>query len=346
MSRAKRAKKKASYIAVYIGLFFVFIILGAVIFPTDPETNTTKISGWYMFITLAVPAAAVFAIDRIQKKRDGQIGGLISSIHYEATAANKSRTIHDFLAHYDRMMEKLEQAKALDGKVTVTNGNVAPDYWRLKNEFQKHLHDAIDRSGDEVIKESKGLYKYDRDHVRESVLRYRTDIDLCKDRADAATVAFAEAKYRYVCGECKMLDLATHTFPTASAGQRPSHEVSEIKETDGMDGHDFEYWCADLLRQVGYQNVEVTRGSGDQGVDITAEKGGVHYAVQCKCYASPLGNTPVQEVFAGKEMYGCQVAVVMTNSTFTDGARELAKKTRVLLWDRGSLAEMLNAAKV
>lgn len=342
MSRVKRVKKKASYVAIYVGLFFVFIILGAIIFPTDPKTNTTKISGWYMFITFAVPAAAVFAINRVQKKRDGQIGDLISSIHYEATAANKSRTIHDFLAHYDRMMAKMEQAKALDGKVTVTNGNVAPDYWRLKNEFQKHLHDAIDRSGNEVVKESKGLYKYDRDHVRESVLRYRADIELCKERADAATVAFAEAKYRYVCGECKMLDLATNTFQTASAGQRPSHEVSELKETDGMDGHDFEYWCADLLRQVGYQNVEVTRGSGDQGVDITDEKGGVHYAVQCKCYASPLGNTPVQEVFAGKEMYGCQVAVVMTNSTFTDGARELAKKTRVLLWDRGALQNMLN----
>ena len=342
MSRVKRVKKKASYVAIYVGLFFVFIILGAIIFPTDPETNTTKISGWYMFITFAVPAAAVFAINRVQKKRDGQIGDLISSIHYEVTAANKSRTIHDFLAHYDRMMAKMEQAKALDGKVTVTNGNVAPDYWRLKNEFQKHLHDAIDRSGNEVVKESKGLYKYDRDHVRESVLHYRADIELCKERADSETVAFAEAKYRYVCGECKMLDLATHTIQTESAGQRPSHEVSELKETDGMDGHDFEYWCADLLRQVGYQNVEVTRGSGDQGVDITAEKGGVHYAVQCKCYASPLGNTPVQEVFAGKEMYGCQVAVVMTNSTFTEGARELAKKTRVLLWDRGALQNMLN----
>lgn len=346
MSRSKRAKKKASYVAIYIGLFFVFIILGAIIFPTDPETNTTEISVWYMFITISVPAAAVFAIDRIQKKRDGQIGDLISSVHYEVTAANKSRTIHDFLTHYDRMMVKLEQAKALDGKVTVTNGNVAPDYWRLKNEFQTHLHDAIDRSGDEVIGESKGLYKYDRDHVRQSVLQYRADIDMCKERADVATSDFAEAKYRYVCGECKMLDLATPTATTTSAGLEPLREAGGIEETDGMDGHDFEYWCADLLRQAGYQNVEVTRGSGDQGVDITAEKGGVHYAVQCKCYASPLGNKPVQEVFAGKEMYGCQVAVVMTNSTFTDGARELAEKTRVLLWDRGSLAEMLNAAKV
>lgn len=117
--------------------------------------------------------------------------------------------------------------------------------------------------------------------------------------------------------------------------------VGKIEETSGMDGHDFEQWCANLLRKNGFTDVSVTQGSGDQGVDVVAVKDGVHYAIQCKCYASPLGNTPVQEVFAGKEMYGCQVGVVMTNNYFTQGAKALAEKTRVLLWDRDTLASML-----
>ena len=61
---------------------------------------------------------------------------------------------------------------------------------------------------------------------------------------------------------------------------------------DSMEGHDFEYWCADLLRKNGYENVEVTPGSGDQGIDVLAEKDGIKYAIQCKCYSKDLGNTP------------------------------------------------------
>lgn len=112
-----------------------------------------------------------------------------------------------------------------------------------------------------------------------------------------------------------------------------------------MDGHTFEHWCADLLVKNGFTDITVTQASGDQGVDILAVKDGIHYAIQCKCYASDLGNTPVQEVYAGKEMYGCQVGVVMTNRHFTAGAKQLAEKTRVLLWDRDKLTEMLGLAQ-
>lgn len=109
---------------------------------------------------------------------------------------------------------------------------------------------------------------------------------------------------------------------------------------DNFDGLGFENWCADLLRNNGFINVEVTRASGDQGVDILAEKGEVKYAIQCKCYSSDLGNSPIQEVHAGKSMYNCHVGAVMTNRHFTSGAKELAKATGVLLWDREKLLQM------
>ena len=92
-----------------------------------------------------------------------------------------------------------------------------------------------------------------------------------------------------------------------------------------------------MLRKNEFKNVEVTKGSGDQGVDVLAEKGGIKYAIQCKCYSSDLGNTPIQEVEAGRIFYGCHVGVVMTNRYFTKGAKELAEKTNTLLWDRDFL---------
>lgn len=85
---------------------------------------------------------------------------------------------------------------------------------------------------------------------------------------------------------------------------------------DRMEGHDFEHFCANLLRKLGYEGVKVTPGSGDQGVDVIAVKDGKNYAIQCKRYSQKLGNKPVQEVFAGKTIYGCSVAVVLTNNDF------------------------------
>jgi len=115
----------------------------------------------------------------------------------------------------------------------------------------------------------------------------------------------------------------------------------DITVTDGMDGHDFEYFCANLLINHGFSDVSVTPGSGDQGVDILATKAGIKYAIQCKCYTTPLSNKPIQEVNAGKMYYNCHVGVVMTNSTFTSSAMELAKATNVLLWDRITMQQMM-----
>ena len=102
-----------------------------------------------------------------------------------------------------------------------------------------------------------------------------------------------------------------------------------MSRIDAMDGHEFEHFIATLLRKLDYEKVEVTPGSGDQGVDVLAEKEGVRYAIQCKCYSSDLGNTPVQEVNTGKMVYRCHVGIVVTNRYFTQSAREAAKATGV-----------------
>lgn len=108
----------------------------------------------------------------------------------------------------------------------------------------------------------------------------------------------------------------------------------ELETVDEMDGHAFERWCAILLKKIGFQNVEVTQGSGDQGVDILAIKDGIRYAIQCKCYSCDLGNKPVQEVNTGRAIYHCQIGAVMTNRHFTAGGKEAADATGILLWDR------------
>lgn len=116
----------------------------------------------------------------------------------------------------------------------------------------------------------------------------------------------------------------------------------ELNKVDAMGGHEFENWCAGLLIKNGFSNVKLTPVSGDQGVDILAEKDGIRYAIQCKCYSSDLGNTPIQEVNTGRAIYHCQIGVVMTNRYFTKGAKDAAESTGVLLWDRDKLKRMMD----
>ncbi len=109
---------------------------------------------------------------------------------------------------------------------------------------------------------------------------------------------------------------------------------------DLMEGHEFELYCAELLRKCGFQDVEVTRGSGDYGIDVLAEKDGITYAIQCKCYTAPVGVKAVQEAYAGRDYYDRMVGAVLTNQYFTQPAMEAARKLKILLWDRGYLESM------
>ena len=117
-------------------------------------------------------------------------------------------------------------------------------------------------------------------------------------------------------------------------------------EWDDMEGHEFEYFCADLLKRRGFKDVVVTKGSGDFGIDILAERDGISYGIQCKNYHAPIGVKAVQEVYAGRDYYDCMVGVVMSNQYFTGPAVEAAKKLKIVLWDRGYMEEMMGEADV
>lgn len=133
--------------------------------------------------------------------------------------------------------------------------------------------------------------------------------------------------------------------PSNNRQQEPTSALNRIdmysNQYDYMTGEDFEAYVAMILQQIGFINVQLTKGSGDQGVDILAEKDGMKYAFQCKRYDKPVGNKAVQEVFAGKFFYHCHVAVVVTNNCFTQSAKELANENGVVLWDRDKLNSLI-----
>lgn len=292
---------------------------------------------------LSVGAGAVlFSVSKQKKKKMfAAAQNLIASAQSSAELANGANDINDFLSYYDSLLSETRRLIAYEGRVPFSL-NPSVQYDIFVSNKQWHTRDAIERHYSNAEKLAKTTYRNSRDHVESLCRIFAGEIEENKGEFDEETMAFAVKLRDQLFMDCDVIN----TYSAADSTVRCEGTVPgvDIAETDGMEGHEFESYCADLLRKNGFVNVSVTPGSGDQGVDVIAEKEGVRYAVQCKCYSSALGNTPVQEVCAGKSMYNCHVGVVMTNNYFTAGAKQLAEKNGILLWDRDKLQQMVGGA--
>lgn len=101
----------------------------------------------------------------------------------------------------------------------------------------------------------------------------------------------------------------------------------------------FERRLARMFKHLGY-GVHRIGGSNDHGADLILTKRRKRIAVQAKCYAKPVGNAAIQEVYAAKAYYKCDGAWVVTNSSYTEGARQQAEPCAVRLIDGDELAAM------
>ncbi len=80
--------------------------------------------------------------------------------------------------------------------------------------------------------------------------------------------------------------------------------------------------------------------TGDQGADLIAEAHGRRIVIQCKFHARPIGNKAVQEAFAGLGFHGGDVAVVVSNASYTRSARQLAEANGVILVHHDQLPDL------
>lgn len=112
--------------------------------------------------------------------------------------------------------------------------------------------------------------------------------------------------------------------------------ASTLTDIDLMTGLEFEAFCGKLFEKLGYL-IQFTPSSGDQGIDLIANKNFQTIGIQVKRYSKKVTNTAIQEVAAGIKHYSLQKGLVITNNYFTDSAIELAASNNVILWDRDIL---------
>jgi restriction system protein len=109
-----------------------------------------------------------------------------------------------------------------------------------------------------------------------------------------------------------------------------------------MDGRTFEQYVEAIYQRKGYKT-ERTPYKGDFGGDVLIEKNGIKTVVQAKRWSRKVGVKAVQEAVAARGYYDCQAAIVLSNSDFTQQAKELARRNDVVLVGRKKLLDELVA---
>lgn len=134
--------------------------------------------------------------------------------------------------------------------------------------------------------------------------------------------------------------------PSVVSKQQSNDVKVNMDYVDSLNGREFELFTGKLLKLIGYQNVTVTKSSGDQGIDVIGTLNNKKVGFQCKHYQGNVGNRAVQELYAGVTYYGCDSAVLVSNSLFTDSAQELAKRLDIDLWDRNKLTNLISQKNI
>lgn len=121
--------------------------------------------------------------------------------------------------------------------------------------------------------------------------------------------------------------------------------INSRRDLYNLTDSEFEEWCGRLLRRLGYKNVYVTQRVADGGKDITCEKDGEKYYVECKKfmykelkdYLEKNGGKKIpSSQLVGREimqkLIGAMIAdrvdngIVITTSEFSSSAIEYVNK--------------------
>lgn len=121
-------------------------------------------------------------------------------------------------------------------------------------------------------------------------------------------------------------------------------QISEILHN--LDPYAFEKLAQRLLRECGFSDVEVTKKSGDGGIDGTGKLriNGIfsfNVAFQCKRYKGPVG-APVIRDFRGSLSTNIEKGVLITTGAFTKEAKEEASSEGKRLIDLMDGEELIN----
>ena len=190
-------------------------------------------------------------------------------------------------------------------------------YRAITKDYRSVLNNFVDQFGRAKVKDAAFTYQqyaFTREH-----LKYLQD-DLKKQGVVLSIKDFYRILRRFI-------DERERDFTLKSL-----HNGAQ-RRFDNLDGANFEALIKRLYEGAGY-TAQLTGRTGDQGGDLVVVRNDAKKVIQAKLRRNiTVGNDAVQQVIAAKGVYNCPGAVVITNSTFTPEAEELARVHGVELVD-------------
>ena len=87
-----------------------------------------------------------------------------------------------------------------------------------------------------------------------------------------------------------------------------------------------------VLEALGYQDLK--KNSDESVVNILAKKAGKIYAFACRYDIDAISGPAMEEFVEAVKKPGIDVAVFMTNSSFSSAAKKAGEAAGIELWDR------------
>jgi len=176
--------------------------------------------------------------------------------------------------------------------------------------------------------------------------RALTQEDMGRVRGEINAYYKAVKERRKVAAAANADDVPIEDSPEESA-ESTDWKLDLLARIKGMEPAAFERLCQRLLREAGFEKVEVTGRSGDGGIDGVglARLGLLSFPTyfQCKRYQGLVGSGPVRD-FRGAMAGRGEKGVIITSGTFTPAARAEATRDGVLpidLIDGDALCDLL-----
>jgi hypothetical protein len=240
---------------------------------------------------------------------------------------------------------ELEELPMLLDKLLLTtsfnalyNGFAKEAKRHIKSTFTDSLKAWIEEAGT-TFRADLSLFLY---YIWDNKLNY-TSLEFNESAETAPGIPLVSfdniRKYLSVC-EKIYYDILVERFATRLEHFNPNKYVN-MYLVDSMDGFQFEDFLVKIFQTLGY-DVKETKRTQDQGADLFVARFGKNIVIQAKNYSGSVGNSAVQQAISAKTFYSCDEAMVVTNSYFTNSAKELAESARVRLIDRNELQKYLD----
>lgn len=123
------------------------------------------------------------------------------------------------------------------------------------------------------------------------------------------------------------------------AAETPSGMARRL---NNMDGIEFEEFTAQFFRARGY-STEMTKVSGDHGIDLFARRGQEFLGIQCKRWAKPVGEPIIRDFYGALMNSGAKKGVVIATSGFTSQAIDFVRGKPIALVDLDKFIELIIA---